>query len=177
MTDIRIEHLERERLSEARKLVWRCFPRQNVFERLSFWAIANHRSPFMRGLMGLAGVADFLDFWGAIDQETGRLLGTTGLYQYIRDAAEAVWLAWFCVAPEARRQGIGSQLLDFAIEEARRTGLQYLRLYTSNRSNEAAAQIVYESRGLEVFAKKWRPFHTVIYRELRLDTVRDAESE
>ena len=171
MTDIRIEHLERSRLAEARKLVWRCFPRQTLPERLSFWAIANHRSPHMRRLMAWAGVADFLDFWGAIDQQTGRLLGTTGLYQYTCDAAEAVWLAWFCVAPEVRRRGIGSRLLDFSIAEAKRTGLQYLRLYTSDRKVEAAAQFLYESRGLEVVARKWRPFHTIIYRELRLDLV------
>ena len=168
ITDIRIEHLERGRLPDARKLVWRCFPRQTLFERLSFLAIANHRSPHMRRMMAWVGVADFLDFWGAIDQQTGTLLGTTGLYQYIHDATEAVWLAWFCVAPEARRRGIGSRLLDFSIEEAKRTGRKYLRLYTSDRSGEAAAQILYESRGLEVVAKKRRLFHTTIYRELRL---------
>jgi len=177
MTDIRIEHLERKRLSDARKLVWRCFPRQTFFERLSFWAIANHRSPHMRRIMAWVGVADFLDFWGAIDQQTGTLLGTTGLYQYTCDAKEAVWLAWFCVAPEVRRRGIGSRLLDFSIEEAKRTGLQYLRLYTSDRSNEAAAQILYESRGLEVTAKKWRPFYNIIYRQLRLDLIGNEGTE
>ena len=169
MTDIRIEHLDRDRLSEARKLVWRIFPLQNPFERVSFWAIANRNSPLMRGMMAFVGVADILDFWGAIDQETGTLVGTTGLYQYTRDAAEAVWLAWFCVAPEARRRGIGSRLLDFSIEEAKRTGRKYLRLYTSDRPGAAAAQILYESRGLEVVAKKRRLFHTTIYRELRLE--------
>jgi GNAT superfamily N-acetyltransferase len=177
MTDIRIEHLDHERLGEAHKLVRRCFPRQSRLERLSFWAIAYHTSPLMRRMMAWVGVADFRDFWGAIDRQTGRLLGTTGLYQYTRDAAEAVWLAWFCVAPEARRKGIGSRLLDFSIEEAKRTGFQYLRLYTSDMPNEAAAQLLYESRGLKVFAKKWRPFHTVIYRELRLDPVENEITE
>ena len=169
MTDIRIEHLERNRLPDARKLVWRCFPWQTPFERLSFWAIANRRSPIVRRMMTWVGVADILDFWGAIDWQTGTLLGITGLYQYTCDATEAVWLAWFCVDPKARRKGIGSRLLDFSIEQAKRTGRQYLRLYTSDMSNEAAAQILYESRGLEIVARKWRLFYTVIYRELRLD--------
>ena len=66
---------------------------------------------------------------------------------------------------------MGSRLLDFSIEEAKLTGRKYLRLYTSDRSGEAAAQILYESRGLEVVAKKRRLFHTTIYRELRLDLV------
>ena len=171
MPDIRIEHLEDDHLPAARKLVWRVFPHQTIPERFSFWAIANRRSSFVRWVTAWAGVAEFLDLWGAFDEETGTLLGTTGLYACTHDAAEAVWLAWFCVAPEARRQGIGSQLLDFSIAEARRTGRRYLRLYTSNRSNEAAAQVLYESRGLKVVKKKWRLIYTTIYRELALDRV------
>ncbi|MHC4517723.1 MAG: GNAT family N-acetyltransferase [Planctomycetota bacterium] len=169
MADIRIEHLEDDRLEAARKLVWRVFPQQSLPERLSFWAIVNRRSPFVHWLTAWAGVADFLDLWGAIDSETGTLLGTTGLYVCTHDATEAVWLAWFCVAPEARRQGIGSQLLDFSIAQAKRTGRQYLRLYTSDRPVEAAAQILYESRGLKIVRKKRRLFYTTIYRERPLD--------
>jgi len=171
-----IEHLDREHLSEARKLVWRVFPHQDPFERLSFWAIKNHRKPHVRQILAWAGV-DFLDFWGAIDQDNGALLGTTGLYQYTCDAREAVWLAWFCVAPEVRRKGIGSQLLDFSIKEAKRTGLQFLRLYTSDRSDEAVAQLLYESRGLEVTARKRHLFHTRIYRELELIRVGNKETD
>ena len=170
MTDIRIEHLDRDRLAAARKLVWRVFPRQNPIERFSFWAIANRDSPLMRRLMAWVDVADILDFWGAIDCETGAILGTTGLYLYTRDATEAVWLAWFCVTPEVRRRGIGSRLLDFSIAEAKCTGRRYLRLYTSDRRSEAAAQFLYESRGLKIVAKKRRVFHTTLYRELSLDT-------
>jgi GNAT superfamily N-acetyltransferase len=170
MPDIRIEHLEDARLGEARKLVWRVFPQQSIPERFSFWAIANHRSRLVRRLMAWHGVAEFLDLWGAFDRESGTLLGTTGLYVCTHDADEAVWLAWFCVAPEARRKGIGSRLLDFSIDQAKQTGRKYLRLYTSDSRNQAAAQVLYESRGLKVVRKKWRLFYTTIYRELRLDS-------
>ena len=171
MSDIRIEHLGGEQLPAARRLVWRVFPWQTIPERFSFWAIANRRFRFVRRLMAWHGVADFLDLWGAFDSETGKLVGTTGLYVCTHDAEEAVWLAWFCVAPEMRRQGIGSRLLDFSIDQAKRTGRRYLRLYTSDRRNEAAAQVLYESRGLKVVGKKWRLFYTTIYRELLLDSV------
>ena len=139
-------------------------------------AIANCHSPLVRRLIAWAGVDDFLDLWGAVDQQTERLVGTTGLYTYTRDKAEAVSLAWFCVDPDVRRRGIGSRLLDFTIQEARSTGRQYLRLYTSDRPNEAAAQLLYESRGLEIVAKKKRLFETTIYRELRLDQPIDQET-
>ena len=128
MADIRIEHLERDRMRAAFKLVWRCFPRQSLLERVSFFAIEDHSWPPMRRMMRWVGVADFLDFWGAIEQ-------------------------------------------------AKRTGLLYLRLYTSDRPNEAAAQVLYESRGLKVTAKKWRLFYNTVYRELRLDQAENNGTE
>ena len=73
MTDIRIEHLDRDRLGAARKLVWRVFPRQNPFERLSFWAIANRNCPLMRGMMAFVGVIlGMAEFGPAARAEDGR---------------------------------------------------------------------------------------------------------
>jgi GNAT superfamily N-acetyltransferase len=115
-----------------------------------------------------AGVADIPGFWDTIDAQTKELLGTAGLYLYTRDALEAVWLAWFCVAPEARERGIGSRLLAFSIEQARATNRRYLRLYTSDDSREAATQRLYASRGLRIVGTKRCLFHTEIYRELCL---------
>ena len=169
MADIRIEHLEPNLLPAARELVSRVFPWQSLIERASFWAFAHRRSPYMRRFMALVGVTDILDFWIAIDTQTRAILGTTGLYLYTRDATDVVWLAWFCVAPEARGRGIGSRLLDFSVNEARRTERRYLRLYTSDDPREAAAQRLYESRGLRVVGKKRRFLHTEIYRELLLN--------
>jgi GNAT superfamily N-acetyltransferase len=168
MAEFYIQELDRSLLRAARKLVWRVFPWQSPVERLSFLAIANRDSPLMRRAMAWAGISDILGFWGAIDSNTKEVLGTTGLYQYNRDAEEAVWLAWFCVAPEARRSGIGSRLLDFSIEEARRSERRYLRLYTSDSRNEAAAQRLYEIRGLKVVVSKNRILYTTLYRELAL---------
>jgi GNAT superfamily N-acetyltransferase len=119
--------------------------------------------------MAACGVSDFVGFWVATDGETRHVLGTTGLYVYNRDTSEAVWLAWFCVAPAARGHGIGSRLLDFSIDEARRTNRRYLRLYTSDDEREAAAQPLYESRGLRAVRKRWRLLYTEIYRELSLE--------
>jgi GNAT superfamily N-acetyltransferase len=52
------------------------------------------------------------------------------------------------VAPHERGQGIGKQLLAFSLEEARKTGLPYLRLYTGDDPIEREAQRLYESFGL-----------------------------
>ena len=41
---------------------------------------------------------------------------------------------------------------------------------------KAGAQILYESRGLQIVRKKWRLFYTTLYRELQLDSVGKAEN-
>jgi hypothetical protein len=54
-------------------------------ERLSFYAIRNPSSIIGRLLMILAGVRDVIAFDVYVD-ESDRVLGTTGLYRYKRDA-------------------------------------------------------------------------------------------
>jgi len=170
---IQIEPLTIDKLPEASELVKRVFPWQSPTERMSFWIYAHRDIPLARAIMKASGVSDIIGFWVAMDTEAKRVLGTTGLYSYRRDASEAIWLAWFCVAPEARGHGVGSRLLDFSISEARRTNRQYLRLYTSDDHREAAAQPLYESKGLRVVRKKRRVLYTEIHRELALKACAD----
>jgi GNAT superfamily N-acetyltransferase len=108
-------------------------------------------------------------YWLAIDHETGQVIGTTGLYSY-PDDPKALWLGWMCVDPDHRGKGIGRQLLDFSLAQAREEGATHLRLYTSNHPNEAAAQLLYESRGMTTY--KTVPLDgtpwTLFYRETEL---------
>lgn len=115
-------------------------------ERLSFMAIRKPESLAGRLLMLLAGIKDKIAFDACID-ETGTVIGTTGLYRYKQDAHEAVWLAWFCVAPSARGRGIGQLLLDHTVRLARDLGFERIRLYTSTSAAEATAQQLYEKNG------------------------------
>ncbi|MBX9947570.1 MAG: GNAT family N-acetyltransferase [Candidatus Obscuribacterales bacterium] len=85
----------------------------------------------------------------AVDKEN-RVLGTTGLYETAKDRGEALWLGWMSVRPAYRGKGIGQRLLDFSIEEAKKSNVDYLRLYTSTYRGEAAAQPLYERVGLKV---------------------------
>ena len=158
-------------LDEVEKLVAKVFPLRDIPERMSFWVYRRQNNPFVRILMRLGGVCSIPNIWAAINSD-GEVCGTTGLYVNKKDEHEAVWLSWFCVDPEQRGYGIGKKLIEFSIEKAKEFDKDFLRLYTSNHSSEAAAQGLYEKYGLAVFKKKKYGNDTYLFRELNLKTSR-----
>jgi GNAT superfamily N-acetyltransferase len=98
-----------------------------------------------------------LNYWLAIDDNTGRVIGTIGLYEYQYDKQEAFWLGWFCVDPELRQMGIGTELLEFAIDGARQAGKKFLRLYSSTDPNESNAHRLYKEYGFVLTKEKDLP--------------------
>ena len=157
----------RELMGQAEALVHAVFPRMSVVERLSFLAIKRPKSIVARLLMLFAGVRN-IDAFDVYVDDAVRVLGTTGLYRYTKDANHASWVAWFCVDPEARGSGVGQALLDHTVERARSAGLRLVRLYTSTDPNEAAAQRLYERNGFTEIGRKKGMFSTLIFREKAL---------
>ena len=62
-------------------------------------------------------------YWVAVNKE-GIVVGVTGLY-FDRNDKSVVWLGWFGVHPKHRRQGIGSELLAFTIDEGKEGTIYY----------------------------------------------------
>lgn len=151
-------------MDQAEALVRSVFPWMTPVERLSFVAIRNPSGLAGRLLMACAGIKDKIAFDVCVD-EAGAVLGTTGLYRYKRDAHEAAWIAWFCVAPAARGQGVGQQLLDHTVQLARELGYRNVRLYTSTSPGEAAAQRLYEQNGFIEIKRIPGLLTTLILRE------------
>ena len=164
---IRIVELENDRIPEAKALVAKVFPYQSFTERISFWVYKHHDNRLMKWLLGLTGSMSVFRYWVALD-ENNRICGTTGLYTDDDNDHESLWLSWFCVDPDVRGKGIGKQLIEFSIEEARRCGKKYLRLYTSDDPGEAAAQFLYEKYGFGVTRTEKKRGYMLIYREREL---------
>ncbi len=164
-----IKQLSRKELNEAIQLVNKCFPYQSWLERTSLPASLFQDNLTCKIKFLFAKVTQ-LNYWVGIDEKSQKVIGTTGLYSYKKDEAEAYWLPMFCVDPAFRGQGIGKKLLNFSIDKARADGKKFLRLYTSNDPNEAAAQILYEKSGFVITGEEkveGTPYKK-IYRELRL---------
>ena len=164
---IKVIEAEGALLDQAEALVKRVFPHRDFAERMSFWAYRRQGNSLVQRGMRLFGVSKFLRYWVAVTDQ-GKVGGIVGLYTTPGTEHEAVWLSWFCVDPAQRGQGIGGQLIEFAIAQAKATGKKILRLYTSNDPNEAAAQVLYEKYGFKITKEEKRFSYVTYYRTLPL---------
>ena len=167
-TSMPIMQCSNELMGQAEALVRSVFVWMTPIERFSFVAIRYPQSVAGRFLMVLAGIKDMIAFDVYVDG-ADLVIGTTGLYRYMNDANEAVWVAWFCVDPKARGRGIGQALIDHTVSRARNAGFNRIRLYTSTDPNEAAAQRLYEKNGFKEIRRKKGMFTTTIFREKSLN--------
>jgi GNAT superfamily N-acetyltransferase len=113
------------------------------------------------------GIKQLDRIWIAVDEQHN-ILGTSGLYTMTQDQEEAKWLSWYCVAPEARGQGVGKALLNYATRKAREYGAKYLRLYTGDDEAEKVAQGVYQRHGLKVYKIEPKLTYNRLYRAMAL---------
>lgn len=164
---VRIIEAQGALLDEAEKLIKKVFPWMDLSEQITFWAYRRRSKSFVCVLMRLCGVSSLSTIWVAVN-DNGDVCGTTGFYTTPKDKTEASWLSWFCVDPKQRGLGIGKILLNFSIDKARESNKRFLRLYTSDDPNEAAAQGLYEKHGFKIIKKKKYISHTILYRELIL---------
>ncbi|MFQ4143290.1 GNAT family N-acetyltransferase [Chlorogloeopsis sp. ULAP02] len=165
-----IEPLSYRTLDEAINLVNKVFLNQNLFEKAS-WAfrLSLKKSVIAKIVLWVVGVTE-VRYWVAIDGDSSKVIGTTGLYSYKKDRNEAYWLGWTCVSSMDRGKGIGSKLVDFSIEKAQLEGKKFLRLYTSTDPTRATARILYQKRGFRLIGeqKRWRSQFKKLYLELEL---------
>jgi len=154
-------------IKRAEKLAAGVFRSDALFIHMAFYLYRRQEGRFIQKMMRMGGISPPMRYWAALNED-GEVCGVTGLYAYQRDEAQAVWMAWFCVRPGLRGQGIGKQLIEHAIAEARASGKQFFRLYTSTVPNEAAAQRLYEKYGFRIIGEKKRLLYKTLYRELAL---------
>ena len=112
-----------------------------------------------------------LEYFVVMDEKTDSVIGTTGLYTRKHEPLNMVWLGWYCVAPKKRGERLGSEILQWTIDEARKRGFKKMKLYTSDNPIEAVAQHVYEKFGFKLVGKERRsPNHnyTTLYRERKI---------
>ncbi|MGI0493174.1 GNAT family N-acetyltransferase [Alkalinema pantanalense CENA528] len=179
-----IQSLSHATLHGAISVLDRTFPSKTIFEQMSLRACLN-RDQFIYRLGFLIAGVQQLNYWVALDDRGSQsssdlhnsaVMGMIGLYNHQEDADEALWIAMFCVDPAYRGQGIGKDLLNFAINKAKLAGKRYLRLYTSTDPNEAKAQTIYDKVGFRIIDRRPIPGESCdrIYREmdLQLDALR-----
>lgn len=89
---------------------------------------------------------DYWKYWLVYDEK--ELVAITGLYSdFDIYETNSIWLGWFGVRPKYRKNKIGTEVLNFTIQEAyklaKKYPIKYFRLYTSIDENRTA-QILYK---------------------------------
>lgn len=77
------------------------------------------------------------------------VLGGIGLYRAEAYGEKGIWIDWFFVERNTRGSGIGRALLQHAFDIAEKLREKNILLYTSNFTEEAAAQILYAKFGFK----------------------------
>jgi ribosomal protein S18 acetylase RimI-like enzyme len=89
----------------------------------------------------------------------GSPVGIVGLYIY-HDYPKDAWIDWLGVLPIYQGKGYGTQLFEFAKNEAKRQGFENLRLYADDEDNRIGINI-YKKQGMqsEIYSNKDDPFY------------------
>lgn len=103
-------------------------------------------------LLDVAARARDVPILAAVDEATGRLLGTATYVPgpgpwHEGDFGEVASMRMLAVAPDAQGRGVGRRLVEACVERARAAGRPGLGLYT--RPFMAAAHRLYESLGFQ----------------------------
>jgi ribosomal-protein-alanine N-acetyltransferase len=84
---------------------------------------------------------------GAVDDDDDRLVG----FLFLRLIADEVWILNIAAAPDARRRGVGSLLMERAKSVADALGT---RLWLEVRESNVGARALYEKHGLAVVGRR-----------------------
>jgi len=171
MKDIRIVELSEENVDETVKLIIEIFDNESSeFDYPRKWlpASLHQDSEEIKELYKKSGTID-VEYYVAIDLNK-KVVGVTGYYTRKADYKNTFWLGWFAVSKEYRGTGLARELLDLIIKKAKKAGMKYLKLYTSDDEVERAAQVFYEKVGLKIKSTEPDPEgdEMRIYREMEL---------
>jgi GNAT superfamily N-acetyltransferase len=138
---IKVVPFEAKYLVQAKALVDSVFPNEKYPPSEAFEASVD-KTKYGSFMERNGGIGTF-EYFVAVD-ENDLVLGTSGLYTESSDCEDSYWIGWYCVHKDHRGKKIGKLLLEYTINEARRRGKKFLKLYTSTSPDEAAAQKIYE---------------------------------
>ena len=105
--------------------------------------------------------------------KTTELLGSAAIVENDMETKPDLtpWLASVFVAPEYRRQGVGSQLVKHAMQKAKQAGIEAMYLFTPDQVN------FYQKLGWEVIANEEYRGHSVMVMRCQTSVANDANCQ
>jgi GNAT superfamily N-acetyltransferase len=168
--NISIEPLTHKRLAQAFAVLSESFPDPKEKSWYEKWFTLSLDPEKNKKIYEASGTK-LVKYYLAIDLEKDRVIGTTGIYSTNSLPSQTYGLGWFCVDKNYRDKKIGSQILDFTINEAKRLGGNKLELWTTDEPESEVARNIYLKRGFTVIKEEQDKEHNYkrIYMQLSLD--------
>ena len=157
-------------ITQTARMAAAVFPYIAIHVRLTFWLYRN-RNTKIKNLLRLIGVKEQLNYWVAVNEKE-KIIGTIGLYLKANDSLNSVWMAYFCVDPDSRKQGVGRKLIEYAIEQAKLLDVRYFNLYTSTLKNETVSHGLYFKYGFKIVKTTNKLFYKVLDMQLDLSLLK-----
>ena len=160
---IRIVPLSKQYLEQAIDVTQASF--QNKREENEMYLTCSLNPEMRKRILGRYG-CDSLRYWAAVQEE--QVIGMMGFYTLDIDKKDTIWGIGFCVDEKFRGRGIGSRLLDLAIETARIENYTWFNIPTENSPLQATAQRLYDQKKFQIYAIRDFFEGTIWFRTLNL---------
>jgi ribosomal protein S18 acetylase RimI-like enzyme len=101
---------------------------------------------------GIGKRSTLLEYWQVfLVRAKSQIIGVSGLYRQPEMPSYAVWLGWFAIRPQFRRQGFGTKAIQHLCHAATIAGTTELWVYTDSYND--VARTFYTSLGFEVLGQ------------------------
>ncbi|MBT5491109.1 GNAT family N-acetyltransferase [bacterium] len=109
-----------------------------------------------------------LSYFVVTNPSNNDVIALTGIYSELGDI-DTAWLGWFGVDDSIRNNGIGQNLLDFSINQAKKLGFSHLNIYTYDSSEFQSAIRLYRKNKFIEFTPSFKTRKKDLYFKLNLN--------
>lgn len=81
--------------------------------------------------------------------DKNKIVGICGIYSWKQHPKDICWLGWYAVLPEYRNKRIGSKLLKYTLNYAKKKGYRIFCIETTNHRNQSEARDLYKRFGFK----------------------------